>query len=142
MTYFDAMLEFFEDFPTITVNLYDPLTQYTSDARALTKYDFDEAVSAHGFQKSAMQNYVRDKVFDNADFILITSTAMNKYKLVNYDSNWYSVSHPDDIGFAGSVYLHGLSRVEKPALLFYLLGDGTYVVGDSTGVVGWRTYGL
>ena len=139
---FTDMLEYFSDFPTVTLRAYSGVTQLTSDARILTKYDFTETLSAHGFQKSAVQSYIRDKVFDDVDMVMILSVLPDKEDLIQHNSIWYSVAYPDNVGFADSVYIIGLKRVERPELLFYLVGDATSIVGDSTGVVGWKTYGL
>jgi len=140
---FENFLDDFADFPTVSLMTYDRVSTFTqSTGKMVTSYELNETITAHGFQKAAIQSYVRDKIFDDVDMVFIMATLPSKDDLLVYDGIWYSIAYPDDIGFATSVYLIGATRVEEPKLLFYVVGGGGFVVGDSTGVVGWKTGGL
>ena len=69
---FSDILDFFDDFPQVTVSLYGSQSDYDPDTGELTEgYTLNETLSAWGFQKSAVQNYIRDKVFDDVDKVYI-----------------------------------------------------------------------
>jgi len=140
---FDNFLDGFADFPTITLTLYTQSSTFTqATGKLISRYELNTTKTAHGFQKAAIQSYIRDKVFDNVDMVFIMDTQPDKKTILMYNNIWYSVVFPDDIGFSSSVFLIGATRVEKPKLLFYVVGQGGFIIGDSTGVVGWKTSGV
>ena len=140
---FSDMFDLFSDFATVDIRIYESIATFTaSTGKLLTRYSFDEILTAHGYQKSQMQNYVRDKVFDDVEMIFVTDTLPAKDSYIYHNSIWYSIAYPDNAGYEGEIYIVGAKRIDKPALAFYVVGDSTGIVGDSTGVVGWGTYGV
>ena len=140
---FDNFLDGFADFPTVSLSMYDQVSSFTQASGILvTKYEYSEAITAHGFQKSAVQSYLRDKIFDTVDMVFIMDSLLEKDDLILYDSIWYTIDYPDNVGFASSVYVIGATRTERPDLAYYVVGQGGFIIGDSTGVVGWKTNGF
>lgn len=142
MGIFSGINDLFSDFATVDLRIYESIETFTaSTGKLISRFSYDETLTAHGYQKSQMQNYTRDKVFDDVDMIFITDSLPSKSSYIYHNSIWYSIAYPDNAGFESEIYIIGATRVEKPPLAFYVVGN-TFIVGDSTGVVGWGTYGF
>ena len=115
---FDNILSEFTDFPQVEVSFYHETSTYDPNTgQMVTGYSLNSTVNAWGFQKSATNSFVRDKIFDDVDISLVLESLPSKEDLMYLDGVWYSVNYPDNVGFSGSVYTIGCKRVDAPVIL-------------------------
>ncbi|MCF8012488.1 MAG: hypothetical protein K9L56_14545 [Clostridiales bacterium] len=113
---FDNILNEFADFPKVDILFYAPSSTYDASTGEMTEgYEYDYAVQAHGFQKSAVKGVVSDKVFDSVDyvFILPEEYSPSKTDILYYGGIWYKIIYPDNVGFADSVCVIGAQRINE-----------------------------
>jgi hypothetical protein len=111
------LLSMFEDFPNVTINIYTYTETYDSDTGQITgSYTLDSVKDCFAFQRSAIQWYIRGKMFDDVDVVFIMDSPPAADNIICFDGLWYNVLHADNIAFTDSVYTVGAGRIEKPIL--------------------------
>lgn len=112
------MLEHFNDWPRVELQLYYDATSYNPATGEVERgYKKGNKIEAFAYQASAMQGAISDKIVDQSDLVVVYEKMVDKESLVNFNGEWYQVISPDDVLFQGEVITFGLKRTEKPEVV-------------------------
>ena len=130
------MLEYFDDLDRKEIELYEYIKSYNpATGSTESGYKFDKEISAFVFQSTAMQGAISDKIIDQSEYVVVFETAIAKTGVVYFNKEWYQIVGADDVLFQDCVWVYGLKRTERPAVL-----EGEperpFVIGQLGGAVG------
>ncbi len=111
------MLEYFDDFPQVALALYSEQETFDKDTGKFTEtYEAKDSIEVWAWQTTKSQEFIRDKILDEADYTVICWPAdvPDKTDIAVLEEVWYKILFPDNLAFRDKFYVIGLKRTEKP----------------------------